>query len=302
MVRPTIQPCTWRLSTAPPSVFRPHLPYSSSRRPSFAASTMTPSLCSSFAPTRAVSSVSTASSQRSPLSTMRRASQPDVPVIPDRFLSLKRQSQLQRRPTLPDSWSPALTHAPLSADPAIRAFSVDPGSERLSLLGAAQHMETSPPLRVLEPDTGSSSEIFGKPPELPVRAKGHTATPSYSLRAIGAPSPAPSAPAPPPPLLLRDPKPSPQEVRASSIRTTTQYPPLVVSVSPRIQTRRTSATTTQQPTTTNYKRAGPRHEPQRPLPARYRDLTARSSRSTSSSNYSRVSSLKSSSQTSSKYS
>ena len=75
----------------------------------------------------AVSSISRSSSstsiRRSPLSTMRRVSEPEIPIIPPQFLEPQDPRSIQRRPTLPCSWSPALKHAPLSADPAIRAFS-----------------------------------------------------------------------------------------------------------------------------------------------------------------------------------
>ena len=173
-----------------------------SQRPSIVAVTPSSSLASrypnpfssssrAYSHASGISHSSSSSSKKSPLSTMHRASQPEVPVIPDRFLNLKRRSDFSRRPSLPDTWSPVLTHLPLSADPAIRAFSVPIEPEdmptaqtatfpqgRLSKLDFGEGaLELNPNVLVMPPPTVS-------PPALPERLRGHTINPSLSKNSI----------------------------------------------------------------------------------------------------------------------
>jgi len=125
-----------RSASAPQVGMHRHWPYSPSHRSFTSTSTtVTPlpsvleSSDSSCYPTRASSSVSSTSSdpRKSPLSTMRRASQPEVPIIPNRFLSVSSSGEQssQRRSSLPFVWSPFLHHTLLSEDPEIRALSLD---------------------------------------------------------------------------------------------------------------------------------------------------------------------------------
>jgi hypothetical protein len=107
---------------------------------------------------------------------MRRASEPEVPLIPAQFLHPKNKPQFQRSPTLPCSWSPSLTHAPLSSDPAIRAFSTEreaferPVTRAVSARGKASTHD----VRFVEPslDPNLSSKTSSVRPQLPVRARG----------------------------------------------------------------------------------------------------------------------------------
>lgn len=131
-------------------------------------------------PTRASSSVSSSStdSRKSPLSTMRRVSQPDVPIIPNRFQSVSStgNKSWERRSSFPFAWSPFLHHTPLSADPAIRALSiahdvavpVSPAMERDVVRGSSVTMEVCPMERALVADVSAT------PPALPRRSRGHT--------------------------------------------------------------------------------------------------------------------------------
>jgi hypothetical protein len=141
---------------------------------------------SSLPPARASSTTSSASrstsstsTRKSPLSTMRRASEPEVPIIPAKFLDSKNKPQLQRSPTLPCSWSPSLTHAPLSADPAIKAFSTERGvsPERPPVNNVIPRQKSSsnvPRFIPPSPDLGSPIYGFAIPPDLPARARGHS--------------------------------------------------------------------------------------------------------------------------------
>lgn len=124
-------------------------------------------------------STSSTSSRKSPLSTMRRASEPEVPIIPAKFLDAHSRPSLQRSPTLPCSWSPALIHAPLSADPLIRAFSSESeapherpvmrgnGVEEISSVNGFHYVGPS-----VNRHTSQQSPLICL--ELPVRARGHS--------------------------------------------------------------------------------------------------------------------------------
>ena len=133
-------------------------------------------------PTRTPSSVSSAlsNSPRSPLSTMHRASQPDVPIVPDVFLGPTVCSRPKRRSVLPFAWLPSLHHAPLSADPAIRAFGIGIESDKVTADCTFSDdpfcdSENLFDLNFLETSLGTSL-IRGSldPPKVPPRAQGHT--------------------------------------------------------------------------------------------------------------------------------
>lgn len=131
---------------------------------------------SSSVPTRAPSSLSSASTlseagskSPSPLSTMRRASQPEIPIIPNWFLKVsssgqEQQSQFKRGSSLPSAyaWSPFLCCALLSEDPEIKALSVDAG------IGAEGKGGT-----VVDVDVGDDVPLAPRS-ALPRRARGHT--------------------------------------------------------------------------------------------------------------------------------
>lgn len=174
-----------------PAAFLPRIPCYPSYN--FASPSST-SMCSpsalsspygSLSPSRAEStlssvsrSTSSTSSRKSPLSTMRRASEPDVPIIPAKFLEVTNKPQLQRSPTLPCSWSPTLTHAPLSADPAIRAFSTEcesdfdqPVNNRTS---AQKSSSNSICIDQSSAEISPGNQFPAVRPELPVRARGHS--------------------------------------------------------------------------------------------------------------------------------
>lgn len=175
-----------------PSIYFPYIPYSPSYRSVSPSSTTTPSpsalgnFYSSLSPSRAASTVSSntcptssTSVRKSPLSTMRRASEPEVPVIPAKFLDANNKPQLRRSPTLPCSWSPSLVHAPLSADPAIRAFSTESenASQRPVMRGeSAGALPSINGVRFIEPllELNLTLQPSFILPELPVRARGHS--------------------------------------------------------------------------------------------------------------------------------
>jgi hypothetical protein len=169
-----------------PSSLLHHPPYSPSYQSASSASSRFGNFYGSLSSTRNPSTVSSVSrstsstsTKKSPLSTMRRASEPDVPVIPAQFLDGNTRPQLPRSPTLPCSWSPSLTHAPLSADPAIRAFSVNREiSHDRSPMGNIQAPQAGSVScsRFVEPslDLDLSLRTTSVPPELPVRARGHS--------------------------------------------------------------------------------------------------------------------------------
>jgi hypothetical protein len=187
---PLSSPASLHLNRSPSSFF-PQVPHSASYRCTSTSSTTTPTpsalgtFYSSLPSTRAgptISSVSrstsSTSTRKSPLSTMRRASEPEVPLIPAKFLDAKSKPQLQRIPTLPYSWSPSLTHAPLSADPAIRAFSTKKETFERPVTGgvSTRRMASNNGIRFVEPSLYliSSSRSSSITPELPVRARGHS--------------------------------------------------------------------------------------------------------------------------------
>ena len=182
---------SWRAPLIDPSVRGPHMPHSRS------ISSTLPSVSeySSLAPSRASSSVSSNSSsgsRKSPLSTMRRVSQPEVPLIPDRYISLKRE--LSRTPQLAPqapapAWSPALTHAPLSADPAIRAFSVGGGTEPETVPSSLNRATYHPPSST----SGSSHKVTR---DLPHQTSIHTATTTATTSLVTRPPPPQPKPAP----------------------------------------------------------------------------------------------------------
>ncbi|KAF7507598.1 hypothetical protein GJ744_010268 [Endocarpon pusillum] len=135
-------------------------------------------------------STSGTSVRKSPLSTMRRASEPEVPVIPAKFIHTNKKPRLQRSPTLPCSWSPSLTHAPLSADPAIRAFSSEsesPSHKSVTRGQGAPSMASTNGIRFVKSSLGLNLSLRASciPPELPVRARGHS-IPSISTCADSA--------------------------------------------------------------------------------------------------------------------
>lgn len=203
--RPAIYPPTLRYSSTGPlslpgyfyldrrtAASLPQIPYPHSPRSGFASSTATSlpfALGDSYSLSpfsRAGSTVSTISRstsgtsvRKSPLSTMRRASEPEVPIIPAKFLGTNKKPQLQRSPTLPCSWSPSLTHAPLSADPAIRAFSSEsesPYQKSVTRSQGAPSMASINGIRFVKSslDFNLSLQASCIPPELPVRARGHS--------------------------------------------------------------------------------------------------------------------------------
>ncbi len=181
------------------AAFLPQIPYPLSHRSGSLSTIVTPSPSAhgnSFGPSppsRAGSTVSSvslstsaASVRKSPLSTMRRASEPEVPVIPAKFLDINNKPQLQRSPTLPWSWSPPLTHAPLSADPAIRAFSTkneSPSRRPVTCVQSAQTVDSVDGVQFVESslDLNLPLQASCVPPKLPVRARGHS-IPSTSAR------------------------------------------------------------------------------------------------------------------------
>ena len=203
--RPPIHPPTLRYSSTGPlslpgyfyldrrtAASLPHIPYPHSHRSGSSSSTATSlpfALGDSYSLSpfsRAGSTASTISRstsctsvRKSPLSTMRRASEPEVPVIPAKFLDTNNKPQLQRSPTLPCSWSPSLTHAPLSADPAIRAFSTEsesPSQKSITRSQGAQAMASVNGIRFVKSslDLNLSLQASCIPPELPLRARGHS--------------------------------------------------------------------------------------------------------------------------------
>ena len=145
----------------------------------------------STTPTRTTStrSSSSSSSSKSPLSTMRLACQPDVPIIPNRFLSAaSSETSSRKRSHLPYKWSPSLRHAPLSADPAIRAFSTtgiptdwnvtlaDPFCESNGTVKSSGHRRkqsstTTPGWQQVDCVVPQMRPV---PPPLPRRARGHS--------------------------------------------------------------------------------------------------------------------------------
>ena len=133
----------------------------------------------SFPARASLSNSSTSSmSRRSPLSTMHRVSQPEVPIILNRFHNDTSRKASRRHSGLQLAWPPSIHHAPLSADPAIRAFSI--GSEleengpdhrqAQGLIRNASPLSTSKALLV--PEVGYLPSILGQPP-FPKRAYGH---------------------------------------------------------------------------------------------------------------------------------
>lgn len=120
---------------------------------------------------RAPSSVSSSSS--SPLSTMRRVSQPDLPIIPNRFQSVSSSSQAssqpRRRSSLPYAWSPLLHHTPLSADPAIRALSIYSESANVS---EDPFVDGGSGVCFVEPVPSACRKLSLNRPELPRQARG----------------------------------------------------------------------------------------------------------------------------------
>jgi hypothetical protein len=106
---------------------------------------------------------------------MRRASQPDIPIIPNRFLSVSSSASSQASSYPPGPLAVLLHHAPLSADPAIRALSIDVGRSRE--LGhdhlAAPISTNLCGLRSLEASRRRLISLIPDQPKPPRRARGH---------------------------------------------------------------------------------------------------------------------------------
>ena len=222
---------------------------------------------SSAAPSRTLSSVSSLSyspSRKSPLSAMRRASQPDVPVIPDKFLNGKQELQVPPKLSLADTWSlGSLQHAPLSADPAIRAFSLGLSAEERSVPASPRTALSSHPTsdaglfeHTLNICAHLGSASTASPPDVPARARGHVARQTRSegnirYRTSSPPSAAPNVSVPPVPQLSTHVRP---------IASTIQRPPRA-SITPaplEVRTVRSSPTVPQTISTTNLHSLNPR--------------------------------------------
>jgi hypothetical protein len=150
-------------STFPSLHGRPH-----THRPITASSRTLRSGCSSFelsdrSSSFTSSSTSTASRRyRKPP----RADCPSIPELPKSMENLPYQSV--RAPTLP-AWCPPLQHAPLTADPTIRALS------GISCLSATDSSSKN-----TKPSVTPSHLPPPPPPALPRRASGHCGRPSTS--------------------------------------------------------------------------------------------------------------------------
>ena len=254
---------------------------------------------SSAAPSRTLSSVSSlgySPSRKSPLSAMRRVSQPDVPVIPDKFLNGKHELQVPPKLSLVDTWSlGSLQHAPLSADPAIRAFSLGLTPEDRSVPASPRTALSSHPTSdadFFEPTIDISTHLGSKPtappPDVPTRARGHVARQTRSegnlrYRTNSPPSDAPDVAVPPVPQL---------PTHARPIASVIQRPPRASITPPPLKVRkvRSSPTVPQTISTTNLHNLNP-HQPfttSSPV-LRTRTPTA-PSRNTSFNNYAHVTS------------
>lgn len=194
-----------RLYRTPGGNLRPTSPHSQFGRAPYTPSPPARTPFSIFTAGRAIAPLP----RKSPLSHVRQVSEPEVPAIPDKFRVVKLDLGLKRQSALSNTWSPTLLHPPLSADPAIQAFSIDidglENSRRSRGIGFARRLSNalgrrlsdsksrasapSDTIRLVEPNVDGDFKLQDPPkPNVPSRSKGRSAKPRISRSSLPSPS------------------------------------------------------------------------------------------------------------------